>query len=70
MITQRWNIKRIKNPCPKQWPGPWFSFKSTITSEQGQANWVTLVSYIGLHDWERMKVRYHKTLSKLIDNLR
>ena len=68
MITSRWNIKRIKNPRPKPWSGPWFSFKNLHTSEQGQANWRFLYSYIGMHDWERVRVRYQKTLAKAFDS--
>jgi len=63
-----WTVKRIKNPHPKKWTGPWFAFKRPEHCQEGQANWRTLINYIGKDGWIDVCRVYEKTLKKVLDN--
>lgn len=63
-----WTVKRVKNPHPKKWTGPWFQFiLEGYHSDYGMANWQMLKFYIGDNAWEEVKKVYAKTLKKVLD---
>lgn len=42
-----WDIEEIENSHPDRWPGKWFQFRRTNTSEWGKAHESTLHLYVG-----------------------
>ena len=57
-------IKRIRNPHPEKWAGPWFSFSRLIDFTSGYAHHGMINRYLSDSDYAALRKHFRKTLAK------